>query len=204
MDFFASVTKVFAVSFLFFVNFSLVVAQSDSVYRLPAGTKILLSMDSGISSKVSAVNDTFTTTVSKPLSVRDSVVLPIGTVIEGRVTKVSSAESGGKNGRMQVRFETIRFADNRKRSIDALLVNELKAASSRTTNLFTVFGGTALGAVLGAVSKVENGALIGAGIGAGTGTGIAVLRKGKEVFIRTKEEFEIELKSEVTLPVSDY
>ena len=204
MDFFACVTKVFAVSFLFFVNFSLVVAQSDSVYRLPAGTKILLSMDSGISSKVSAVNDTFTTTVSKPLSVRDSVVLPIGTVIEGRVTKVSSAESGGKNGRMQVRFETIRFADNRKRSIDALLVNELKAASSRTTNLFTVFGGTALGAVLGAVSKVENGALIGAGIGAGTGTGIAVLRKGKEVFIRTKEEFEIELKSEVTLPVSDY
>ncbi len=204
MNFFACVTKVFAVSFLFFVNFSLVVAQPDSIYRLPAGTKILLSMDSGISSKVSAVNDTFTTTVSKPLSVRDSVILPIGTVIEGRVTKVSSAESGGKNGRMQVRFETIRFADNRKRSIDALLVNELKAASSRTTNLFTVFGGTALGAVLGAVSKVENGALIGAGIGAGTGTGVVVLRKGKEVFIRTKQEFEIELKSEVTLPASDY
>ena len=182
----------------------MVAAQPDSIYRLPAGTKIRLSMDSGISSKVSAVNDTFTTTVSKPLSVRDSVVLPVGTVIEGRVTKVSSAASGGKNGRMQVRFETIRFADNRKRSIDAFLVNDLKAASSRTTDLFTVFGGTALGAIFGAVSKVDNGALIGAGIGAGTGTGMAVLRKGKDVFIRTKQEFEIELKSEVTLPASDY
>ena len=80
MDFFACVTKVFAVSLLFFVNFSLTIAQPDSIYRLPAGTKILLSMDSGISSKVSAVNDTFTSTVSKPLSVRDSVVLPVGTL----------------------------------------------------------------------------------------------------------------------------
>ena len=204
MNFFARVAKVFAISFLFFVNFSAVHAQPDSIYRLPAGTKIMLSMDSEISSKVSSVNDTFTTTVSKPLSVRNSVVLPAGTVIEGRVTKVSSASVGGKNGRMQLRFETIRFANDLKRSIDALLVNELKAASSRTTDLFTVFGGTALGAIFGAVSKVENGALIGAGIGAAAGTGVAVLRKGKEVYIRTKEEFEIALKSEVTLPASDY
>ncbi|MEO7674804.1 MAG: hypothetical protein ABIU09_12105 [Pyrinomonadaceae bacterium] len=204
MNFVARVSKVFAVLFLFFVNFFTANAQSDSLYRLPAGTKIMLNMDSGISSKISSVNDTFTTTVSKPLSVRSSVVLPVGTVIEGRVTKVSSAASGGKDGRMLVRFETIRFADNRKRSIDALLVNELKPASSRTRDMFTVFGGTALGAIFGAVSKGEKGALIGAGIGAGTGVGIAVLRKGTDVFLRTNEAFEIELRSEVTLPARDY
>ena len=204
MNFFARVTKVFAVLFLLFVNFLAVSSQGDSIYRLPAGTKIHLSMDSEISSKVAAVNDTFTTTVSKPLSIRDSVVLPVGTVIEGRVTKVSSAGVGGKNGRMQVRFETVRLANNRNRGIDGLLVNELKAASSRTGNLFMVFGGGAIGAILGALSKVENGALIGAGIGVGAGTGIAALRKGNDVYIRTDEEFEIELKSEVTLPASDY
>ena len=204
MNFYARVAKVFAVLFLLFVNVSLTNAQVDSIYRLPAGTKILLSMDSEISSKLSVVNDTFTTTVSKPLSVRNSVVLAAGTVIEGRVTKVTSAGAGGKNGRMQVRFETIRFANNQKRQIDGLLVTELKAASSKTSSLFAVFGGTALGAIFGAVSKVENGVLIGAGIGAGAGTGIAVLRKGKDVYIRTDEDFEIELKSEVTLPVSDY
>lgn len=204
MNFYARVAKVFAVLFLLFVNFSLLNAQGDSIYRLPVGTKIMLSMDSEISSKVSVVDDTFTTTVSKPLSIRNSVVLAAGTVIEGRVTKVSSAEAGGRNGQMQVRFETIRFGNNQKRSIDGLLVTELKAASSKTGNLFAVFGGTAIGAIFGAASKAENGALIGAGIGAGAGTGIAVLRKGKDVFIRTDEQFEIELKSEVTLPVSDY
>ena len=204
MNFVARVSKVFAVSILVFVNFMAVIGQDDSIYRLPAGTRIRLSMDSGISSKVSSVNDTFTTTVSKPLLVRNAVVLPAGTVVEGRVTKVSSAGVGGKNGRMQIRFETIRFPNNLKRQIDGLTVNELKAASSRTGDLLAVGGGTAIGAIFGAISKVDNGALIGAGIGAGAGTGFAVLRKGKDVYIRTSEEFEIELKSEVTLPPTDY
>jgi hypothetical protein len=136
--------------------------------------------------------------------VGNAVILSAGTVIEGRVSKVSSAGVGGKNGQMQLRFETIRFANSLKREIDGSLVKELKAASTRTTDLFAVLGGTAAGAILGAVSKVDNGALIGAGIGAGAGTGLAVLRKGKDVYIRTNEEFEIELKSEVTLPVSGY
>ncbi len=204
MNFIARVSKVFAVSFLLFVNFVTLIGQSDSIYRLPAGTKIRLSMDSEISSKVSSVDDTFTTTVAKPLTVRNAVVLPAGTVIEGRIIKVSNADFGGKNGQMQVRFETIRFDNNLKRNIDASLVNELRAESSRTANLFAILGVTAAGAIFGSVSKVNNGTLIGAGIGAGAGTGVAVLRKGKDVYIRTKEEFEIELKSEVTLPASDY
>jgi len=74
----------------------------------------------------------------------------------------------------------------------------------RTFNLLSALGGAAIGAAIGAVSKADNGTLIGAGIGAGVGTGIAFFRKGKDVRIRTDEEFEIELEREVTLPVLDY
>jgi len=178
--------------------------QPESMYKLPAGTRLMLSMDSEISSKVAAINDTFTATVSKPLVLNDSVVLPVGTLIEGRVINVSSAGIGGKNGQMQVRFETMRFADSQRRRIDGILVNELKADPSKTVALLSIVGGTAAGAILGAASKVQNGALVGAGIGAGTGTTIAFLRKGKDVCIRTDEEFEIELKSDVSLPVGEY
>lgn len=204
MNFYARISKVFAVSFLLFANLLVVSGQRDSIYRLPAGTKIVLSMDSEISSKRSAVDDTFTATVLKPISIRDSVVLPAGTVIEGRVTKVSDAEVGGKNGLMNIRFETIHFANKVKRQIDGVLVEELKVPSSKPINVLVVVGGTALGVVFGAVSKIDNGALIAGGIGAGAGAGVALLRKGKNVYIRTKEEFVIELKNEVTLPVSDY
>ena len=102
MNFIARVSKIFAVSFLLFVNFIAVFSQSDSIYRLPAGTKIRLSMDAEINSKVSSVDDTFTATVSKPLTVRNAVVLPAGTVIEGRIIKVSNAGFGGKNARCRL------------------------------------------------------------------------------------------------------
>ena len=127
MDIYAHVSKVFAVPFLIFVSSAAAFGQSDSIYRLPAGTRIRLSMDSEIGSRVASVDDTFTATVASPIKVRNAVVLPTGTVVEGRVTKVSSARSGGRNGRMEIRFETIRFPDNIKRRIDGLLVKELKA-----------------------------------------------------------------------------
>ncbi len=161
-------------------------------------------MDSEISSKISSVNDTFTATVTKPLFIRVAVVLPAGTILEGRIVKVLSAAMGGQNGQMEVRFETISLDNNRKREIDGRLITELRAASAQTFNVLSILSGTALGAVAGAVSKADKGTLIGAGIGAGVGTGIAVFRKGKDVRIRTDEEFEIELKQEVVLPVRDY
>lgn len=203
MDFIARCTKVFAIPFLIFASLVSIDAQGDSVYRLPAGTRITLSMDTEINSKVASVNDTFTATVSKPITVENVVVLPFGTIIEGRVTEVSSAGLG-KNGRLQVRFETIRFPNNLKRTINGSLVQELKAPPSNATSIFSIVGGTAAGALIGAASKTQGGALIGAGIGAGAGTAVAFLRKGKDVQIRTEQEFQIELKTEVTLPASDY
>jgi len=195
-------TKIFAFLFLFFASY-LAVESQDSIYQLEAGTKIRLSMDNEINSEVAGVNDTFTTRVTEPVKVRETIVLPVGIVIEGRVTKVERAASGGKGGSLSVRFETIRFENGEKREIEGVLVNELKAASTQKTSILAVIGGTAIGALLGAVSKADNGALIGAGIGAGAGTGVALVRKGKNVRIKTNEKFEIELKKQVTLPVQD-
>ncbi len=203
MNFRRVTTKIFAVFFLLFVNFS-VVRPQDSIYRLEPGTKIRVSMDNEINSEVSAVNDTFTTTITEPLKVRETIVLPVGTVIEGRITNVERASTGGKSGNLVLKFELIRFENGEKREIEGVLVNKLKARSSQKTSLLTIIGGTALGALIGAVSGTENGALIGAGIGAGAGTGVAVLRKGKNVRIKRDEKFEIELTKQVTLPVLDF
>ncbi len=196
-------TKIFAFLFLFFASF-LTLKSQDSIYQLEAGIKIRVSMDNEINSEVAGVNDTFTTKIAEPVRVRETIVLPVGTVIEGRVTKVERAAGGGKGGSLSVRFETIRFENGEKREIEGVLVNELKVLRSQKTSILAVIGGTAIGALIGAVSKTENGALIGAGIGAGAGIGVAMLRKGKNVRIKTDEKFEIELKKQVTLPVQDY
>lgn len=198
-------TKVFAFFSLFFAIFNSVAAQTDSsIYQLANGTRIRVRMDNEINSKVSSENDTFTVKISEPLKVRDSVVLPIGTVIEGRVTKVRRAALGGRNGNLEVAFETLEAPDGERQKIRGVLVNRLNAESSLTANVLTVAGGTAIGAIVGAAAKSSSGAFVGAGVGAGAGAGLAFLRKGREVKIKTDEEFEIQLIRDVMLPVEDY
>jgi hypothetical protein len=199
-----TLTNIFTFIFLLFAISISAQEADDSIYTLQAGTTIQVKMDNEINSKVSSVNDTFTVTVSKPVIVRETEILPVGTIIEGRITNVKPASLGGAGGSFEVKFETLRLINGAKRPIDAVLTNQEKPKSSSTRNIVSVIGGTALGALIGTVSNKENGALIGAGIGAGAGTSAAIFRKGKEARIKTDEEIEIRLKRDVTLPVEDY
>ena len=199
-----AVKKLLVLALLIFANSILVVAQTDSIYRLPAGTRIHLKMDVELSSKVASVNDTFIATVSQPVVRRNIPVLPIGTQLEGRVTNASHAGSGVQNGKLEFRFETIKLDGMPERSIDGRLVNHQMASSSSLPSVLGIMGGTAVGAIIGGITNSGTGALIGAGIGAGAGTGLALARRGKESRILKDEEFEIELKKEVVLPVRDY
>ena len=204
MNFRSWVQRIAAFTLLIFVSYLTVSAQADSIYRLPAGTRITLKLDAEINSQVSSVNDTFLATIAKPVIVRDVVVVPIGTTVEGRVTGVKAASSGGKGGRLELAFQTLRVGHDIERTIDAELVSKLAARSSDTFRALAIFGGAAAGAVIGAVSGSGRGALIGAGVGAGAGIGAVVVRRGNSVGIRKDQEFEIVLKRDVTLPVLDY
>jgi len=189
---------------MIFVNSAVLAAQDDSIYRLPAGTRIKLKMDVELSSKVASVGDTFTARVAKPVHNRNVTVLPIGTIFEGRVASVAHASSGGSGGKLEIAFEKLWLSAETTRSIDGALVNKLGSQSSQTRNVLTIIGGTIIGAVFGGLTKSTSRALIGAGIGAGAGTAVAMLRKGKDVRIAKGEEFEIVLRKEVVLPVLDY
>ncbi|MFM9905601.1 MAG: hypothetical protein ACKVQJ_13640 [Pyrinomonadaceae bacterium] len=193
-----------ALSLLIFANLLTAAAQTDSIYQLPAGTRMRLKMDVELSSKVALVNDTFTAAIAKPVMIRDVIVLPVGTVIEGRVASVAKAASAGQNGRLELVFESLRIVNSAPRRIDAELVETIETHSPMITNVLFVIGGTVAGAVFGAVSKARGGTLIGAGVGAGAGTGFSLFRKGRDVRIREDEEFELVLKKGLVLPVLDY
>ena len=201
-------TEIF-IFFSFFASFNVVLAQtksSDSVFTLPIGTNIQVRMDNEINSKISSINDTFTATVSKPVTIREVEVLPIGAIIEGKILNVYPASAGKKDGRFEVKFETLRLANGTKLPIDGSLVNQnfLEDKSSSFTAI-SIFGGSLIGAVIGAIAGKGKGALIGAGAGAGAGGAISTqLKKGREAQIKANEEFVIKLNQSVTLPVEDY
>ena len=204
MNFRLSVRRVAVFTLLIFAAYSTAAAQSDSIYRLAAGTRITLKLDAEINSQVSGVDDTFVATLARPVIVRETVVLPAGTTIEGRVTAVRPASAGGKGGRLELAFETLRLGRDIERKIDAELVNKLSARSSGSFNALVMIGGAAAGALIGAVSGSGRGALIGAGVGAAAGSGAVLVKRGEQVGIRKDTEFEIVLKRDVTLPVLDY
>ncbi len=196
-------TAIFVLT-LFFVFSVIAQSEASKVGELKSGTKIRVQMDNEINSNVSSLNDTFTVTVADPVLVRDVVVLPSGATIEGRIIKASQAALGGKNGKLEVVFETLTLESGVKRDIEAVLIKKLKPKSSSTKKLLSILGGTAIGGIIGAISNTDNGALIGAGIGAGAGTGTALLQKGKDVRIKAEAKFEIELTKSVILPAEGF
>lgn len=188
---------------LIFLLFSISGAQ-ETIYRLDKGMKIRVRMDVEINSESSSKNDTFTVRTTDAIRNGEVLLVPAGTVIEGRVTSASAAAAGGRSGKLSVAFEKLLLEGGESRNLDGSLVNELRAKSSGKFSVFSIIGGTAIGAILGAVTKSGGGALIGAGVGAGAGTGIALSRKGKNVRIRTGDVFEIVLNRDVMLPVKDF
>ena len=178
---------------------------AQSVYEIPAGTRIHLRMDNEINSRVSSVDDTFTATVSEPLEIRNVIVIPTGTIFEGRIIEVEPAASSGKSGMLTVRFETLRLDAKVERDIEARLVKPLEAGSkSSRTKTLTIIGGTVIGAVIGGIAGRGIGAMVGAAVGTGLGAATVYLQKGKDVRLRANEEFEIELIKKVVLPAQDY
>jgi hypothetical protein len=204
MRVFGAMTPAAVLLLLIFGNFSSTRAQADSIYRLPAGTRLTVKLDAELSSAVSSVNDTFLAVVTKPVIVRDTVVLTRGTLLEGRVERVEPAGYGGKAGRLDVRFEWLRLPRDQSRKIEAERVNVAAIKSSRRFMTLTAIGGAIIGTAAGAATKAPINAVIGAGVGGGAGAVIGLAKRGREAKIAKDEEFEIELRAEVTLPVLDY
>jgi len=203
--------NVFAILILFFViNYPLraqapaeLKKQTDSIYRVPVGTRIRLRMEGVISSKFSTANDTFLARVAVPVMIHDVAILPVGTLVEGRITEASPAGLGSRDGRIDFRMETLRFSDEVNRSIDGEPVAPLKA-KHRSGKWFPAIGGSILGAAIGFAVGSGPGAVIGAGIGGGIGAGAGYSKKGSNIGLKDDDIFEIELKKEVVLPVLDY
>ena len=181
-----------------------VYGQRDSIYRLPVGTRITLKLDAELSSRVATVDDTFVATIAKPVLMSDVVVLPTGTAIEGRVTGSRAASAGGKQGKLELSFDTIRFSADLIRKIEGELVGRIDPVRNDSFKTLSILGGAGIGAAIGVIGRTGRTIALGTGIGAGIGTGIALSRRGSDVSIGKNVEFEIELKKEVILPVLDY
>ena len=188
------------------------VVPAVPVYSVASGSVVRVRMNSTLSSKTANVGTPFTVTVTEPVySTNGVVVIPVGSILNGRVNNVTRAAKEGKPGAIDASFVSLRLPNGRTRAINGSLTdlegntssdNEGGASARKMGNRKLIFigGGGAGGAILGAAIGGGKGALIGGLLGAGAGFLGDRFTKGKEAEVKSGTEFGVYLNQAVALP----
>jgi hypothetical protein len=180
---------------------------------IPEGTKLIVELESRLSSKESRAGDRFRAITTTPIVDEDGrTLLPAGSIIEGTIVDAQPAKRRRRSGILQLTFENLRLEDDRLIPIRGRPTNaeandrnrfdeEGNVKSPSTAKGSLKIAGASAGTGL-AIGAAAGGALAGAGIGAVAGLTIALLMKGSDVVIEPGHLFALELIQPVRLSES--
>src|SRR3990172_3908519 len=164
---------------------------------VPAGTKIQIRLEQGISTEKNSPGDTFSASLNAALMVDGKTLAPAGSKVSGRLIRVK--ESGRIQGRANLTMvlQELQVGENHY----DLSTNPvtLVAPGTKKRDAEIIAGGAAAGSAIGAIAGGGVGAAIGVGIGAGSGTGVVLATKGKEISYGPEARFIFTLSQPVTL-----
>ena len=168
---------------------------------VPAGTELVVRLDSAVASDSSRVEDVVNATLAEPVVVDGATVIPSGSAVRG---EVASAQAAGKvKGRasLGLRFGTVTVADERY-EIDAR-VNRL-APATKGEDAAKIAIPAGVGAVVGGVVGGKKGAVIGTAVGGGAGTAVVLTTSGEEVRLTSGSTLRLKIDQaiDVRVPVA--
>lgn len=188
--------------------------QAENRVRLPAGTKIVFTLNDTLSTKKNREGDHFTGVVSRSVRVGQQVVIPEGSVVKGTVTNVKRPGRAKGRAELSVRFDSIELPDGTTLELAASLTGleegeresvteegQVKGEGSKKRDVAEIAGAAGIGTAIGAIAGGGKGAAIGAGAGAAAGAGVVLLQRGKDVDIKRGAEMAIQLDRPLTVPV---
>jgi len=183
---------------------------------IPAGTKIPISLKQAISTKSAREGDPVYAETVFPYVVNDRVVVPVGTYIQGKITRVQ--RGGHVKGRAEILIHftsmiypsgyTVMLGGNIENAPGAERTSmkdqegTIRQDSDAGRKAKEAAGGATTGAVIGAVAGGGKGAGIGAGVGGVAGLAIAMLSRGADVRLEPGTSLEMEIQREVALDPS--
>jgi outer membrane lipoprotein SlyB len=164
---------------------------------LPAGTPIAVTLNEGLSSETSRPGDRFDATLYEPVVVDGKTVIPSGSRATGRVVDAKPSGRLSSPGRLEITLASVEV-DGTSYEIDTS--ESSRSGRSHTKhNLAFIGGGTAGGALIGALAGGGKGALIGSAIGAGGGTAAAAATGKMAVRIPAETRLNFALAQPVTM-----
>jgi hypothetical protein len=165
---------------------------------LPAGTRLTVRLDSGVSSNNSRIEDRVDGALTAPVRVGQTVVVPAGSQVRGDV--VAAEPSGKVKGRARValRFRTLSVGES---SYPIVAQVSRMAPATKRQDAEKIAMPAVGGAIVGALIGGKEGAAIGAAAGGGAGTAVVLATPGKEVSIPRGSVLTLRLQEPVTVRV---
>ena len=186
---------------------------SAKVVTVPAGTKLLMQLKSGINTKTAKAGDGVYMETSFPVSIENVMAIPPGTYVQGVIDNVK--RSGRVRGRAEVlfHFTTLIFPSGYTVSVpgsvndvpgadNGQVINKEGSVQSESTkgrDAGTIAGPAAEGALIGALARGGKGALVGSGVGGAVGLAEVLFTRGNEINYPAGTAVEMVLQRPITL-----
>ncbi|MBI1747358.1 MAG: hypothetical protein HYR55_12310 [Acidobacteria bacterium] len=191
-------------------------AQRAHEVTLNEGTKITVRLNDHLSTKTNREGDRFSAEVITPVFYHSQVVIPAGSVVNGRISHLKRPGRITGKADIDFRFETLRLQNGPEEYIVARLAGAdrstkgtvdregtLKGEGSKKRDTAVIAGSGAAGAGIGAIAGGAKGTAIGGGAGALIGLGAILVTRGKDLEVPRGSEFDLVLERPLRLSTSN-
>lgn len=183
---------------------------------VPAGTFILLEMETRLNSKESRRSDRFRARVAAPVVDAEGLTLiPEAAYVEGHLSAVIPAKWARRSGIISVDFDYLYLPNGESIPLRGYLTSaeaadrrrideegNISGGPPRKRDIVFIGGGAASGAAIGLIA---GGALAGAGIGAAVGLSATLLMKGREAVVEQGQRIALGLTEDLRVdPMPEY
>jgi len=191
-------------------------AGSSEKILVPAGTRIGVVLENGISTRSAKPGDSVYLQTSFPITQNNRIVIPVGSYLRGELIDSKRPGKIKGKGEFRLRLNTLilpngytvnlnaapRSADSGgKETRDS--EGKVTGPSDKGKDVGTIVSTTATGAGIGAIaSRSAKGAGIGGGIGAAAGLAAVLLSRGPEAELPRGSTMDIVLERELSLDAS--
>jgi hypothetical protein len=188
---------------------------SSEKIRIPAGTRVAVVLENGISTRGAKAGDSVYFHTSFPITQNNHIVIPVGSYLRGELLESKRPGRVKGRGEFRMRLDTLIFPNGYTVDLNATprsadsggketmdSEGKVNGAGGEGKDVRTVAETTATGAGIGAIADGARGAGIGAGIGGLAGLGAVLLTRGPEAQLPRGSTLDLVLDHELALDSS--